>query len=65
MDFAREMSSAKDPSAAAALWSSHLRQHLETLADQSRELTTLAQRIATSSAEPMTRSFGSAFKGTT
>ncbi len=62
LDFAREISSAKDPSAAGTLWSSHLRQHLETLADQSRELATLAQRIATSSTEPIARSFG-AFKG--
>ena len=65
VDFAREISTAKDPSAAAALWSSHLRQNLETLTDQSRELATLAQRIATSSAEPLTRGFGTAFKGTT
>jgi phasin len=65
LDFAREMSTAKGPAEAAALWSSHTKRQFETLTEQSRELTALAQRIATSSAEPITRSFGNAFKGTT
>jgi phasin len=65
LDFAREMSTAKGPADAAALWSSHAQKQFETLTEQSKELTALAQRIATSSAEPITRSFGHALKGTT
>ena len=65
LDFAREMSTAKGPSDAAALWSSHAQKQFETLTEQSKELTALAQRIATSSTEPITRGFGTAFKGTT
>jgi hypothetical protein len=49
---------------AAALWSSHTKKQFETLTEQSKELTALAQRIATSSAEPMTRALN-ALKGTT
>ena len=65
LDFAREMSTAKGPGEAAALWSSHTKKQFETLTEQSKELTALAQRIATSSAEPMTRALGNALKGTT
>ena len=65
LDFAREMSTAKGPADAAARWSSHAQKQFDTLTEQSKELTALAQRIATSSAEPITRSFGHALKGTT
>jgi hypothetical protein len=60
----REISTAKGPSEAASLWSSHAQRQFETLTEQSKELTALAQRIATSSAEPIARSFGNALKGT-
>jgi hypothetical protein len=63
LDFAREMSTAKGPADAAALWSSHAQKQFETLTEQSKELTALAQRIATSSAEPIARSFGQALQG--
>jgi hypothetical protein len=62
LDFAREMSTAKGPADAAALWSSHAQKQFETLTGQSKELAALAQRIATSSAEPITRSFGQALQ---
>jgi hypothetical protein len=65
LDFVREMSTAMGPAEAASLWSSHTQRQFETLTEQSKELTALAQRIATSSAEPMTRGFGNALKGTT
>jgi hypothetical protein len=65
LDSVREISTAKGPSEAASLWTSHAQRQFETLTEQARELTALAQRIATSSAAPMTRSFGNAFKGTT
>ena len=56
---------AEGPSEAASLWSSHAQRQFQAMAEQSRELTALAQRIATSSAEPITRSFGAAYGGTT
>ena len=64
LDFARELATAQGPSEAMALWSSHARKQFETMTEQSRELTTLGQKVATSSAEPMTRGFGEALKGT-
>ena len=60
LDLAREISTVKGPSEATALWSSHAQKQFERLSEQSKELTVLAQRIATSSAEPLTRSFGQA-----
>ena len=63
LDFARQISTAKGPSEAIELWSSHARKQFETLTDQSKELAALGQKIATSSAEPITRSFGQALKG--
>jgi hypothetical protein len=65
LDSVREISTARGPSEAASLWSSLAQKQFETLTEQAKELTALAQRIATSSAAPMTRSFGSTFKGTT
>ncbi len=62
LDLAREISTAKGPSEATALWSSHAHKQFERLTEQSRELTALAQRIATSSAEPIARSFGQALQ---
>jgi len=64
LDFARELATAQGPSEAMALWSSHARKQFETMTEQTRELTTLGQKVATSSAEPMTRGFGEALKGT-
>ena len=60
LDLAREISTAKGPSEATALWFSHAQKQFERLTEQSKELTVLAQRIATSSAEPIARSFGHA-----
>jgi phasin len=63
LEFAQQISTAKGPSEAIELWSSYARRQFETLTDQSKELTALGQKIATSSAEPITRSFGQALKG--
>jgi hypothetical protein len=48
VDFAREMSTAKGPADAAALWSSHAQKQFETLTGQSKELAALAQPQARS-----------------
>ena len=63
LEFAQQISTAKGPSEAIDLWSSQARKQFETLSEQSKELTALGQKIATSSAEPITRSFGQALKG--
>jgi phasin len=60
LDLAREIATVKGPSEATALWSSHAQKQFERLTEQSRELTALAQKIATSSAEPIARGFGQA-----
>jgi phasin len=63
LEFAQQTSTAKGPSEAIELWSSYARRQFETLTDQSKELTALGQKIATSSAEPITRSFAEALRG--
>jgi phasin len=60
LDLARDIATVKGPSEATALWSSHAQKQFERLTEQSRELTALAQKIATSSAEPIARGFGQA-----
>jgi len=54
-DFAREISTAKGPLDAVALWSSHAQKQFGVLTEQFKELTALGQRIASSSTEPITR----------
>lgn len=61
--FAQRVATAKGPSEAAAVWSSCAHERFETLTDQSRELTALAQRVMTSTAEPLTRSFRQTLHG--
>jgi hypothetical protein len=61
LDLARQISTAKGPAEAIELWSSHAQKQFETLTEQSKELTTLAQKVATSSAGSMTR-FGEAVR---
>jgi hypothetical protein len=63
-DLGRAVATAKSPLDAAMLWSSHARMQFETLTQQTRELTALAQRVATSGAAPLTRSFGQTLRGT-
>ncbi len=55
-EFAREISTAKGPSEAVALWSSHAQKQFGMLTEQFKELAALGQKIASSGAEPMTRS---------
>lgn len=55
-DFARQMATAKAPSDIAELWTAHARKQFEMLTEQVKELTTLSRKIASSSAEPLSRS---------
>ena len=44
------------------LWTQHARQLFETMGKQSQELTSLGQKLASASAEPLSRSFHEALK---
>lgn len=52
-DFFATVLSAKTPAEAVELSSTHLRSQFETLSEQAKELSTLAQKIATESSEPI------------
>jgi phasin len=57
LEFARRISTANGPSEVIELWSSQARKQFETLTEQSKELAALGQKIASTSAEPIARSF--------
>jgi phasin len=61
-DFAQELVSAKSPSQAMELWSSHARKTVETFTAQTKELAELTQKIATETAEPIKTSASKLFK---
>ena len=52
-DFAAELFGAKTFSEVVELSSAHARKQFETLSTQTKELTTLAQKVATETAEPI------------
>jgi hypothetical protein len=57
-----ELTRAKGPTEAFELWSRHAQTHLQRMSEQWQELATLGQRIASASAEPVTRGFDQTFK---
>jgi phasin len=61
-DFAQELVGAKTPSQAMELWSAHAKKQVETLTAQAKELTELAQKIATETAEPIKTGASKLFK---
>jgi hypothetical protein len=63
INFAQEIATAKSPTEAAMLWSSHARKNFETLTDQTKQLTALGQRVVTSAAEPLSHSFTQNLQG--
>ena len=65
LNFAQQVATAKGPADAANLWSSYARERFETLTDQSRELTALAQRLMTSTAWPIANGFARTLPGST
>jgi hypothetical protein len=62
INFVSELTRVKGPTEAFELWSRHAQSHLQRLSEQSQELATLGQRIASSSTEPLTRGFDQTFK---
>ncbi len=62
LTFATELMQAKGPTEAFEVWSRHAQSHFQRLSDQSQELATLGQRIASSSTQPLMRGFDQIFK---
>jgi hypothetical protein len=62
MNFVSELAQVKDPTEAFELWSRHAQSQFQRFSEQSQELATLGQRLASSSTAPLTRGFDQAFK---
>ena len=62
LDFAQELLGAKSPSEAMDLWTSHAKKHFEVFSAHSKELSELAQKVATESAEPIKANASKLFK---
>lgn len=60
--FARELATAKSPSALGELWTSHARNQYEMVTEHLKEFTSLGRKMADESAEPIARSVDEAFK---
>jgi phasin len=61
-DFAVELMTVKSLSEAVELTSAHSRKQFDAMVEQSKELTALAQRVATETTEPLKHGVGKAFK---
>jgi phasin len=61
-DYAGQLMTVKSFAEAVELSTTHLRKQFDAMAAQSKELTTLAQKVATETAEPIKESVTTAFK---
>jgi phasin len=61
-DFASQLMTVKSLSEMVELSTTHARKQFESVTAQSKELVTIAQKVATDTAEPVKESFGKAFK---
>ena len=59
-EYLQKLSSVQSPSAFAELSTEHARKQLETLAEQTRELTALAQKATAETTEPIKSGFAKA-----
>ena len=57
LNFFAELAQAKGPTEVFELWSRHAQEQMQRFTEQSQELGTLGQRIASTSSEPLRRSF--------
>jgi hypothetical protein len=57
LKFFAELAQAKGPTEAFQLWSRHAQEQMHRFTEQSQELGTLGQRIASTSSEPLRRGF--------
>jgi phasin len=60
-DYAQQIMSVKSPSEMMELSTAHARKQIETLTAQTKELTTLGQKVAATSGEPLTSGIAKAF----
>ena len=61
-DFASQLMTVKSLSEVVELSTAHSRKQFEALTAQTKELTAIAQKVATEACEPVKESFGKAFK---
>jgi hypothetical protein len=61
-DLARELASVQTPSEYVEVWSAWARSAYGTLSEQTKELSALAQKVATSSAQPLTNGLMDPFR---
>jgi phasin len=62
LDYVQALANVRSVSEAIALQSEHLRKQYETLTAQAKELSALAQQVATDAAAPLKEQFGKSFK---
>jgi phasin len=62
LDFAQELLGIKTPSEAVELWTSHAKKQFEAITAQAKELTELAQKVATETVEPIKTNASKLFK---
>lgn len=60
-EFIQKLSGVKSPSAFVELTTEHARQQLESLTDQSKQLSALAQHVTLATAEPLKTGVAKAF----
>ncbi len=61
-DLARELASVQTPSELVEVWNAWARSAYQTLSEQTKELSALAQNVATSSAQPLTNGLMNPFR---
>jgi hypothetical protein len=61
-DFARELASVQTPSEFVEVWNSRARDAYGTFSEQTKELSELAQKVATSTMQPLTNGQTSPFR---
>ena len=61
-DLARELASVQSPSELVEIWNARAREAYDTFSQQSKELSDLAQRVATSSTQPLTNGLTNPFR---
>jgi phasin len=60
-DFARQLTQVKSPTEFFELSAAHMRKQIETLTEQTQNLTTLTQKVTTEAAQPLQAGFTKAF----
>ena len=61
-DFVQELAAVKSPTQIMEVWTGHIRKQVETMSAQTKELTELAQKIASETAEPIKANASKLFK---